>query len=409
MSHRSYEHPRHGSLAFLPRKRTKHHRGRIRSFPKDDASLKPHLTAFAGFKAGMTHVLREMNRVGAKLHKREVVESVTIVETPPIVPVGLVGYVETPRGLRTLTSVWAEHLNDDVKRRFYKNWFKTKQKAFDRYAQRVVDTQGKSIEDELNRIRKHASIVRVLAHTQVRLLKLRQKKAHLFEIQVNGGKDIKEKVDYAHKLFEQPQSVDSVFKQNEMIDVIGVTKGHGFEGVVSRWGVARLPRKTHRGLRKVACVGAWHPARIRWSVPRHGQKGYFHRTETNKKIYRIGKSQKDKEGKINFNANTNHDLTQKTINPLGGFPHYGEVNEDFLMLKGTIVGPKKRVLLLRKTIIPNTSRRAQEEIDLKFIDTSSKFGHGRFQTKAEKDQFMGPTKTGAAAPAAKEEAATTTA
>jgi len=68
-----------------------------------------------------------------------------------------------------------------------------------------------------------------------------------------------------------------------MVDVIGVNKGHGYTGVVKRWGVARLPRKTHRGLRKVACVGAWHPARISFTVSRHGQDGYHHRTEINKK------------------------------------------------------------------------------------------------------------------------------
>jgi ribosomal protein L3 len=54
------------------------------------------------------------------MHKREVVEAVTIIETPPMVVVGVVGYVETPRGLRSLTTVWAEHLSDEVKRRFYK-------------------------------------------------------------------------------------------------------------------------------------------------------------------------------------------------------------------------------------------------------------------------------------------------
>jgi len=194
--------------------------------------------------------------------------------------------------------------------------------------------------------------------------------------------------------------------KNEMIDVLGVTKGKGFEGVIQRWGVARLPRKTHRGLRKVACVGAWHPARIRWSVPRHGQKGYFHRTELNKKVYRVGKALHNTEGKIEQNGSTAHDLTVKTINPLGGFPHYGEVNEDFIMVKGCVVGPKKRILMLRKTLLPQTKRVAAEEIDLKFIDTSSKFGHGIFQTKAEKDAFLGPTKNGAnkeeaaAAPAA---------
>lgn len=82
----------------------------------------------------------------------------------------------------------------------------------------------------------------------------------------------------------QAVTVDSVFQTNEMIDTIAITKGRGTEGVVTRWGVTRLPRKTHRGLRKVACVGAWHPARLQWSVARAGQHGFHHRTEINKKV-----------------------------------------------------------------------------------------------------------------------------
>lgn len=39
-----------------------------------------------------------------------------------------------------------------------------------------------------------------------------------------------------------------------MIDVIGVTKGKGFKGVTSRWHTKKLPRKTHKGLRKVSIV-----------------------------------------------------------------------------------------------------------------------------------------------------------
>jgi len=68
----------------------------------------------------MTHVVRDLDRPGSKMHKREVVEAVTVVETPPMVVVGVVGYVETPRGLRSLTTVWAEHLSDELKRRFYR-------------------------------------------------------------------------------------------------------------------------------------------------------------------------------------------------------------------------------------------------------------------------------------------------
>lgn len=40
----------------------------------------------------------------------------------------------------------------------------------------------------------------------------------------------------------------------------------------------------------------------------------------------------------------------------------------------------------------HTSRVALEKINLKFIDTSSKFGHGRFQTAVDKVAFMGPLK-----------------
>jgi len=397
MSHRKFEAPRHGSLGFLPRKRCTHNGGRggIRSFPKDDQSKAPHLTAFMGYKAGMTHIMREVNKPGSKLHKKEVVEAVTILETPPMVCVGMVGYVETPRGLRTLTTVWASHLSEAVKRVFYKNWYRSKKKAFDRYAARVADESNKDLEQELARMKKYCQVIRLICHTDIRKIKLRQKKAHIAEIQVNGG-SVPAKVDYGFELFERKIPVDTVFSQNEMVDAISITKGHGYEGVVTRWGVTRLPRKTHRGLRKVACVGAWHPARVKFSVARAGQNGYHHRTEMNKKIYRIGAaarpSEGDKKGEFNPNATTENDLTVKAITPLGGFPHYGEVNEDFVMIKGGCPGVKKRVITLRKSCVKQTSRTAQEEITLKFIDTSSKFGHGRFQTKEEKDKFMGPTK-----------------
>ncbi len=72
-----------------------------------------------------------------------------------------------------------------------------------------------------------------------------------FFTQVNGGA-IAQKVDYAVGLLEKPVPVDAVFQDSEMIDTIGVTKGKGYEGVITRWGVTRLPRKTHRGLRKVS-------------------------------------------------------------------------------------------------------------------------------------------------------------
>jgi len=314
---------------------------------------------------------------------------VTILETPPMVVVGMVGYVETPRGLRTLTTVWASHLSDALRRRFYKNWYRCKRKAFLRYMATINKNGPADVEAQINRMSKYCTVIRVLAHTQVAKLKLRQKKAHLMEIQVNGG-TMKDKVKHGYELFERHVPVDVVFSQDDFVDVIGVGKGKGFQGVISRWGTAMLQRKTHRGYRKVACIGAWHPARVRYSVARAGQDGYHHRTELNKKVYRIGKPTKDEKGKVEWNAATAFDLTEKNITPLGGFPHYGHVNDWFIMLKGSIIGPKKRVITLRKSLVPQTSRAALEEISLKFIDTSSKFGHGRWQTKKEKDKFLGP-------------------
>eukprot|EP01126_Amoeba_proteus_P034433 TRINITY_DN342_c0_g4_i1.p1 TRINITY_DN342_c0_g4~~TRINITY_DN342_c0_g4_i1.p1 ORF type:complete len:389 (+),score=59.45 TRINITY_DN342_c0_g4_i1:109-1275(+) len=382
MSHCKFEHPRHGSLGFLPRKRTKKHRGKIRKFPRDDATKQPHLTAFMGYKAGMTQIVREVDRAGAKMHKKEVVEAVTILSTPPMFVVGIVGYIATPTGLRSLTTVWAQKLGDEFLRRFYKNWYRSKRKAFTKYTKKYTTNDAISIKRELNKIKKYCSVVRVIAHTQMKQVGLRQKKAHVMEIQVNGG-TAEQKVDFAYRLFEQPISVSSVFDTNELIDTLGVTKGRGFEGVTTRWGTTRLPRKTHKGLRKVACIGAWHPSSVRFSVARAGQNGYHHRTVINKKIYHVGT-----KGEIK----SEYDLTAKTVTPMGGFPHFGEVNGDYLMLKGCCPGVPKRVITLRKSLIPQTSRTATEVITLKFVDTASKFGHGRFQTTEEKRKFMGPLK-----------------
>lgn len=389
MSHRKFSQPRKGHLGFLPRKRTQHHRGKIRSFPRDDRSKPAHFTAFGGFKAGMTHILRDVDRAKAKLDKKEKVEAVTVIETPPLKVVGLVGYIETPRGLRALATVWANHLDQGTLRRFYKNWVNSKRKAFSNY-QSESAKDPKKVEVQLNRIRKYCTVVRAIVHTQHNLLKnLRQKKNNILEIQINGGKDIAAKVAFAQGFFEKEIRIDQVFGQNEIIDVLGVTKGKGFTGVMQRWGVRHLQKKSHRGYRKVGCIGAWHPSRVAWTVARAGQSGYFHRTELNKKIYRIGKGAR---GGAKNNATTDADITEKNITPLGGFPHYGTVQDDFIIIKGCCVGPKKRFVLLRKSLLTTTSREYLEPVTLKFIDTSSKLGHGRFQTTEEKNTFFGRKK-----------------
>merc|ERR1712187_240285 len=269
------------------------------------------------------------------------------------------------------------------KRRFYRNWHKSKHKAFTKY-QKKCEGANLSEGPEITRAKKYCQVIRAICQTQISKVKLGQKKAHIKEIQINGGSTA-DKVDFALDLFEKEVPVSTVFTQDEMIDVIGTWEGKGIDGVVTRWGVTRLPRKTHRWLRKVACIGSWHPARVQFQVPRSGQNGYHHRTEINKKIYRIAKAVKDDP----HSATTENDLTEKGITPMGGFSHYGEVTQDWVMLKGTVMGCRKRIITLRKSLLPQVSRKATEKIELKFVDTSSKFGHGRFQTSEEKAKFFG--------------------
>ena len=233
MSHCKFEKPRCGSLGFLPRKRTKHFRGRIRKFPKDDAKKEVHLTAFIGYKAGMTHILREVEKQGSRLHKKEVVEGVTIVECPKMVIVGLVGYIETPRGLKKIASVFAEHLDESCIRRFYKHYRgKDKFKAFKVYQK--PENWKKMMEKKIPFLKKRAAVIRVLVHPKMKDLNLGVNKAPLIEIQVNGG-TVDAKVDWAIHHFEKEVRVADVFKTGDFIDVIGVTKGRGFTGVTERF------------------------------------------------------------------------------------------------------------------------------------------------------------------------------
>merc|ERR1712183_115817 len=118
-------------------------------------------------------------------------------EAPPMIVCGFMGYVETPRGLRSLTSVWAGHLSEECKRRFYKTWHKSKQKAFTKYQKKWSEASKGTdapMAAEIARAKKYCQVIRGIFHTQITKVKLGQKKAHIKEIQVNGG-TVEQKVD----------------------------------------------------------------------------------------------------------------------------------------------------------------------------------------------------------------------
>ncbi|XP_070836495.1 large ribosomal subunit protein uL3 isoform X1 [Chaetodon trifascialis] len=197
MAHRKFSAPRDGSLGFLSRKKRRRHR---------------------------------------ELNKKQVVEAVTSVETPPIIVVGVVGYMKTPRGLRFFKAICAEHVSDDCKRRFCRNRYKSKKKAFTKYCKKWQDEEGKKqLEKDFAAMKKYCQVIRVIAHTQKFLLPLRQKTSRLMVVELNGG-STSDKVDWAREKLEQAVPVKTAVTQDVKVDVTGVTRGHGH----------KASRPTHR-------------------------------------------------------------------------------------------------------------------------------------------------------------------
>jgi large subunit ribosomal protein L3 len=172
--------------------------------------------------------------------------------------------------------------------------------------------------------------IRIIAATQPRQSSIPQKVPDLFEIPVTGG-SIEDQLTYAKGLLGKQVTINDVFNPGEGIDIIGVTKGKGFQGPVKRWGIRVLSHKSRKQKRAVASIGGWVPRGVFPQVPRAGQMGFHNRTEFNKRIMLMGSD-------------------NERINPKSGFKNYGFVKGEYLLLKGSIIGPAKRLIKLRKTV-----------------------------------------------------------
>ena len=309
MGHRKKHAPKRGSLAYLPRGRAARETGRIRYWPP--ATEGPRLLGFMGYKAGMTHLFYVEDYPRSPNFGKEINKSVTVVEVPPILVCAIRAYVRTDYGLKTFTEAWMKDPPMDLERVL------TLPDSFD------SEDAFKKIEESL------ADIVefRLLTITQPRLANIPKKKPELMEIKVDGA-PTQELFEYAKGLLGKTVSVTEVFRPGEFVDVVAVTKGKGFQGPVKRWGVRILPRKSRKTKRGVAVIGPWSPPRVLYTVPRAGQMGYHQRTKYNKRILKIGSDGRE-------------------ITPSGGFVRYGVVKGPYVLLSGSVPGPRKRLVRLR--------------------------------------------------------------
>ncbi|MEM4735999.1 MAG: 50S ribosomal protein L3 [Candidatus Thorarchaeota archaeon] len=334
MAHRKKYAPKHGSLAYLPRGRASKFVPRIRNWPEYGGSAAK-LMGFVGYKAGMTHVVAAVDNPRSPFKGQETVIPVTVIDVPPLRPFSIRGYESTPYGLRLATEVLAETLSEDLRSTLQLP------KDYDHAA------KLKEFEARLGTF----SQIRMLVHTQPRLAAVPKKKPDITEYKV-GGPNVAAAFEYAKSILGKDLRVADVLNEGMMVDVVAVTKGHGIQGPVRRWGVSVLQHKARKTKRGVGCLGAWTPTNIRYTVPRAGQTGFHTRTVFNCKVLKIGERGEE-------------------ITPRGGFVNYGVVRGDYVMLKGSVPGAVKRPVRLRLAIRPG---RHLTELapQVSYISTSSK-------------------------------------
>jgi Ribosomal protein L3 len=254
--------PRRGSMGFYPRVRARSIRVTVKTWPKINLS-EPKLLGFVGYKAFMCSALLLDSYEKSPTYGKEVVKACTVLEVPPLFIAGIKLYGSNQGRLINLTTIYAEKIPDKISKHYA---FKNK------------------IPPNIDQFKDRITEVRVIACTQPYLTTIGKKKPEVFEIKV-GGDPIKA-LEYTQNILGKEISIEEVFNEGDYIDIIGVTKGKGFQGVVKRFGVKILPKwhKHRKGYRKVGSIGPIKPTLMRF-VPRAGQMGFHRRTIYNKKNY----------------------------------------------------------------------------------------------------------------------------
>ncbi|HID19771.1 MAG TPA: 50S ribosomal protein L3 [Methanophagales archaeon] len=291
--------PRRGSLAFTPRKRA---RSEICRVKRERVVKGKTIQGFAGYKAGMTHITLTDNVSHSQTKGMEIAVPVTVIETPPMRVDGFRLYKTTHYGKQTVTEASADLSKIEEKIR------------------------GNASELDL----------RMISSTLPDAVSGVPKKKHeVMETKMSG--DLEKDLEYAKEVLGKEIRAKDIFKEGDFVDATAVTRGKGTQGPVKRWGITIQNAKAQRSGkgRHVGAIGGWRPRRVRWRVPQLGQTGYQQRTEYNKRILKIGENGEE-------------------ITPKGGFLKYGSVKNDYILLKGSVPGPKKRLIRLSHAIRPYT-------------------------------------------------------
>ncbi|MFH1107263.1 MAG: 50S ribosomal protein L3 [Candidatus Micrarchaeota archaeon] len=308
--------PVKGSRAYWHRKRASRMVPRLRAWRHDGKGG----TGFLGYKAGMTQMVM-VDDSESPLKNQEVTRAATVVEVPPAFVYSIVAYVMGDGGLKAAGESPALNAPKQLK-----NVISVAKKA-------------KMKPEDLGKIEGLAD-VRVMACSEPWKASFK-KSSDVFEMPVNGA-DAKEKLEYAKSVLGKELRVSDLFQEGEYLDVTAVTTGRGWQGVVKRFGVALNPRKATKSRRHGGTLGAEKQGKVMYTIPRAGQMGFHRRTERNKRIMLIGDASKVQQ-----------------VQPKGGFPHFGVIKGDFIVVEGSLPGPAKRVLRFRRSLHGRQAKKPQ--------------------------------------------------
>lgn len=293
--------PRRGSMQFWPRCRASRPYAKIYNW----AAVKDvKVLAFAGYKAGMTHVMLDDQNPKSMTKGESIFCPVTVIECPPLKPYSVRFYKKTDNGFMLISEVLAKNIDKNVLRK-------------------TTPSKKEAKEPE------HYDMIRLVVYTQPWLVGLK-KTPEIFEIAI-GGKDVKEQAGFAQALLTKEIKISDVFKENQMVDTHSVSKAKGTQGPVKRFGVHIRQHKAEKTKRGPASLGSWHPNRVDFRVAHAGKMGFHQRTEYNKVLLKIGNNPKD-------------------IAVKGGFLNYGIVKNDFVILKGSVAGTRKRLITFTEPV-----------------------------------------------------------
>ena len=304
--------PRRGTLQYWPRKRSRRAFARVRAWSKTKEA-RP--LGFAGYKVGMTHLIINDNRKTSTTKGMDISCPVTIIETPPLKTASIKFYKNTITGSKLVSEIAAEKLDKELKRT-------------------IILPKKKKDSKEHKSFPSDFDYIMLLVYTSPSLTGIGKKKPEMFELAVGGNKE--EQLNYAKEKLGNEISVSEVFKEGQQLDVHAVSKGKGVQGPVKRFGVTLKHHKSEKGVRRVGSLGGWKgQGHTMWRQAKAGKMGYHVRTEYDKWLLKIGNADE--------------------INKKGGFENYGVIKNNYILVKGSVIGSKKRLIRLNKSIRHNKS------------------------------------------------------